>query len=151
VKRFLALVLFPLITTACAPSSTPVAPSTLISPTASLSITGVTASVEPAATGFLYHVAMHIAETSGKSGAKFGTLNVLFPDGRASVATVTLTTLAAGTAEDTGNIDVADPTGTAVEPKVVIALSFAEDSGRVSTATSASTPVTVLPAPTGSS
>ena len=145
VKHLFASASFLILTSACTPSSTPVAPSNLTAPTATVAITNVTASVEPAATtGFVYHVAMNVAETGGKSTAAFATFNFLFPDGRASVATVTATTLAAGAAEDTGNIDVADTTGTAAEPSLTVALNFADANGRVATTSSAAVKVTVL-------
>lgn len=147
-NRIFGLFLFLIFTSACTGTSSSVIAPTLIASTATIAISNVSATVEPAATGFVYHVAMRIAETGGASAASFSVVTIVFPDGRASVATLTTvpTTIAAGTAQDMGTIDFVDATGTAVEPTVAVSVTYADSAHRVATATSSAAKVVPLAA-----
>jgi Carboxypeptidase regulatory-like domain len=133
---------------ACAaPSVSPAAPAALIPVAATVSMSNVTASVEPSlSSGFVYHVALHVGETSGKSGAKFSAIGIVFPDGRSSVATLaSAVNVPAGGGQDVSTFDVVDPSGTSAETQLSARVDFADDGGRVGVATSGAATVVLLP------
>ncbi len=131
----------PLLVAACS-STSPTVPATLNPVAATVVISNLTASVESTSPGFVYHVAMHVAETGGKSAATFGSVAVAFPDGRGSIATLPAAiTIPAGTGQDIGTFDVTDPTGTTAEPQISVLLHFADNAGLVGTVTSSAVPV----------
>ena len=137
-----------MLTGACAaPSVSPTAAPTLNPVTATVAISNVTASAElSSSAGFVYHVAMHVSETSGKSGAKFGAVGVVFPDGRASAATLAAAvSVPAGSGQDVSSFDVVDTTGASAETGLSVRLDFADDSGRVGVVMSGAAPVVLLP------
>ena len=136
------------VTGACAaPSVAPSAAATLSPVTAIVTISNVTASAElSSSTGFVYHVAMHVSETTGKSGAKFSSVGVVFPDGRGSAATLAaVVSVPAGGGQDVSTFDVVDAAGASAAAQLSIRLDFADDSGRVGVATSGAATVALLP------
>jgi archaellin len=135
------------LTGACAaPSATPTAPAALTQTAAAVSISSVVASAELSpASGFVYHVAMHVSETTGKSGAKFSTVAVVFPDGRGAVAALSApVNLAAGGGQDVNTFNVVDPNGTSAATQLSASVDFADDSGRVGVASSSAAPVALI-------
>ena len=103
-----------------------------------MTVTNFTATVDGPPTGLVYHVSMHLAEISGKSGASITALNFSFGNGAMATATGTIH-IPAGGGTDTGTINITDSAGRAAASQITVLIRFTDDTGKAGTANGSTT------------
>ena len=127
--------------------STPTS-SSPVSPAATITLSGFTASVETSGTGLVYRTSFQINETSGRANATINTIAYTLGAGFSANANPTSTMrVGAGATVSSGTISLNDSTGaTASTTSITVTVGYSDDGGRSGTVSSSAS-VTQPPPP----
>jgi carboxypeptidase family protein len=113
---------------------------------AALTISPLTATVEPTSAGFMYHVSYQLKETSGRSAATLTDVTYTLASGAAlDPALASPIKVAAGGSASAGTVNVADTSGRGKSNQVTVRVTFTDDNGRTGTSSASAAVTDVAP------